>query len=207
MKSVVRELPDTVKLLFENEFVTAVEFDLKPGNVVPSHQTGNRVVYSLTDNTVQIIEGARRMVNEWEHGDVHWHEAGPHPELKNVGTTDARFIVVSRSTIDLPAVPLPGHVEELSSVIPERSSTIVDNDYVRLIEVGIKPHDTVPPHYEGLRIIYALNDYTVKVTDRGKESVNTWKAGDIHWHEAGPHPALENVSGVTARYLVFVFKK
>jgi quercetin dioxygenase-like cupin family protein len=207
MKSMMRGLPDTVKLLFENEFVMVVELHLKPGNVVPSHQTGNRIVYSLTDNTVQITEGDSLMVNEWKDGDVHWHEAGPHPELKNIGTTDARFIVVSRSAIDLPAVPIPGHVEELSLVIPDRSNMIVDNDYVRLIEVGLKPHDRVPPHYEGIRTIYALTDYTVRVTDRGKESVNTWKAGDIHWHEAGPHPALENVSDVTARYLVFVFKK
>jgi quercetin dioxygenase-like cupin family protein len=207
MKSMMRELPDTVKLLFENEFVMVVELHLKPGNVVPSHQTGNRIVYSLTDNTVQITEGDSLMVNEWKDGDVHWHEAGPHPELKNIGTTDARFIVVSRSAIDLPAVQIPGHVEELSSVIPDRSDMIVDNDYVRLIEVGLKPHDRVPPHYEGIRTIYALTDYTVRVTDREKESVNTWKAGDIHWHEAGPHPALENVSDVTARYLVFVFKK
>lgn len=207
MKNMVRELPDTVKLLFENEFVTAVEFDLKPGDEVPSHETGNRIVYSLTDNSVQVIEGERQMVNEWKHGDVHWHKAGPHPELKNVGTTNARFIVVSRSTVDLPAVPIPGHVEELSSVLPDRSSMIVDNDYVRLIEVSLKPHDAVPPHYEGIRIIYALNDYTVKVTDIGKESVNEWKAGDIHWHEAGMHPALENMSDQTARYLVFVFKQ
>lgn len=207
MKNMVRELPGTVKLLFENELVTAVEFNLKPGDEVPSHETGNRIVYSLTDNSVQVPEEGRQMVNEWKYGDVHWHEAGLHPELKNVGTTEARFIVVSRSAVDLPAVPIPGHVEELSSVIPDRSNMIVDNDYVRLIDVGLKTYDTVPHHYEGIRIIYALTGYTVQVTDGGEKTVNTWKAGDIHWHEAGMHPALENMSDDTAHYLVFVFKK
>jgi quercetin dioxygenase-like cupin family protein len=207
MDDILKNLPRNARLLFINKYVLAVEFDLKPGDILPAHETGNRIVYSLTDNRVKVTEGDRRTTNTWQQGDVHWHKAGIHPALENVGESRARYIVVSRTSETLPEVPLSGTVEELTRVVPVNATLLLDNEFVRLIDVALNTQESVPSHYEGNRIIYALTSYTVRVSDRGEESVNAWKQGDIHWHPAGEHPELENIGETSAHYLVFVFKR
>jgi len=207
MEGIFQHDPDKVTLLFENDFITAVMFDLKPGDTLPRHETGNRIVYSLTASQVKVTDNGREAINKWAPGDVHWHEGGPHPALQNVGDTDARFVMVSRTPVPLPPAVAWKDVEELSAVAPDCMLTLLDNDHIRLLKVSIGVGETLPPHYEGHRLIYTLGPFTVKVGDGEKAAVNEWEEGALHWHNGGEHPRLENVGVRPAEYLIFIFKK
>jgi hypothetical protein len=87
--------PDYAEVLFENDLFRMTKVSLPAGEMIPTHSGINRIIYSLTDYTLQ-YESDKEGVSEKEfsEGDVHWHEACMH-SLENKGESDAIFLVVS----------------------------------------------------------------------------------------------------------------
>lgn len=203
---IVAAAPKTDSLIFENDFVRAVEFKLQPGQALPLHKGGPRVVYALSDYRIMWTEGPQSLEKEWFRGQAHWHDAIDHA-VENIGETEARYLVVTRHDAELPATGEYGLDKDAASADEAHSRMVFDNDHVRVIEVKIPAGEAQPSHHGLNRLIYSLSDYTIKYTsDRMAEKETAFAAGTAHWHGADEH-AVANVGETDVHFLIFEFKK
>lgn len=80
---------------------------------------------------------------------------------------------------------------------------LFENDYAKVVKASLEPGEAQPSHEGENRVIYALSDYAVDWEEQGEKlGTKTWKKGDVHYHDAGSHAAINN--GTTkAEWLVF----
>lgn len=82
-------------LLNEDENFKVVRIKLGQGKMIPKHDGLNRLVYSLTDYKLSYTDDkGSTEERDFRKGDIHWHDGCAH-SLKNIGTTEAEFILVS----------------------------------------------------------------------------------------------------------------
>lgn len=87
--------PDKAEVLFENEHAKVTKVTLEAGAEIPSHTGANRVIYALSDYSINFAsdkEGTGE--HSFEAGQAHWHEACTH-SLSNTGETTAEFLVIA----------------------------------------------------------------------------------------------------------------
>ena len=206
VEDIVASHPDNTEVIFENDYVKAVVFTLKPGEALPMHKGGPRTIYALSDYVIKWTEGEDVSDKEWTKGDLHWHDAVAHA-IENTGSTDARYLVVTRTAMALPDASDSDLSHDASQLDSEHSKILFENDHVRVIEVTLDKGESQPKH-DGLnRLIYSLSDYQLEYSYYKMNAVETDKeAGFVHWHTADKH-SVKNVGDTMAQYLVFSFKK
>ncbi len=86
----------------------------------------------------------------------------------------------------------------------EGSSTVVfENDYAKVLKIRLAPGEFLANHEGGKRVIYSLTNYYLDWEENGEKlGTKTWKMGDVHYHEAGTHAAMNNGTTI-AEWLVF----
>ncbi len=86
---------DFATLLNEDENFKVVNIKLESGQMIPKRDGLNRLAYSLSDYKLSYIdEKGIRNEKQFRKGDMHWHDGCAH-SIKNTGTTEAEFILVS----------------------------------------------------------------------------------------------------------------
>lgn len=191
--------PSVTSVLFQNDYVRVLRFDLAPGEALPPHRGGRRVVYSLSDyelNWEADDESTGR--RSWQAGDVHGHDTGVH-SAQNSGETTASFLVFERLDGPLP-VDAPDHTEGL----PAGARRLFSGNDVEVLEVELAPGQAQQAHQGAWRVIYSLSDYSLEWRENGELSRPSWRSGDVHWHGPGEH-AASNSGDTMARWLVVAF--
>jgi len=206
VEDILAASPELSALVFENEYVRVVEFALGPGDELPLHHGAKRVIYALSDYTIEWLEGdAPPATKEWTRGEVHFHDAMTH-SARNTGSTEARYLVVSRKPTPLPIIEAYDVEADAAESDADHSKAVFENDQVKVIEVRIAPGEKQPAHHGLNRVIYALSDYTITYTsDRTGTEESVVKTGEAHWHESDEH-AVENTGETEAHYLIFAWK-
>ena len=196
-------------VVFENEFAKVSKFTLAPDEFLSTHTAEERVIYSLSDYSLDWEEqGEEYGKKSWQKGDVHFHDAGDHA-AKNNGTTNAEWIVFTRKGGNLPDCDENTAEHDVSAVSPDYSKLLLDNDHYKVTKVLLPKGKKIPMHAGVNRIIYSLSDYQIMYnSSKGGESdgVKQMKTGDVHWHEACQH-AIENTGETDAEYIVVNYKK
>lgn len=206
VQNILKEAPQHSKLVFENEFARVVEFYLKPGEKLPMHQGGKRLVYALTDFSIQWKEGGEVSSKDWTRRDIHWHDGIPHA-VENIGDTDAYFVVFTRQEQPLPSTG--EYTVSMDAVVCDTTHTsmVFKNDYVCVAEVNIPPGEKQPMHQGINRLIYSLDPYKIRYTsDKMGIKESSMEAGEVHWHTADAH-AVENIGDTPVSYLIIAFLK
>ncbi len=200
-------MPGAVETVFENDYVRAMEVRLEPGEEQPVHEGAPRVIYSLSDYTINWTEnGIDEGAKSWEAGDAHWHDAGPHA-AENTGATTAEYLVVARTKATLPECDLANLAEDVNQAAPDYSEILLENEHVRVTAVQLPAGASIPEHAGINRVIYALSDYQIDYTsNREGSGAKALRQGEAHWHEACRH-SLTNTGETEARFLVIAFKK
>ncbi|MHA7832169.1 MAG: cupin domain-containing protein [Flagellimonas sp.] len=86
--------PESTSVLLDDEYFMAMQVTLNPNESIPDHNGINRVIYALSDYSIEYMSDHAGSGNKtFKKGDVHWHEACKH-SIKNIGTTTAEFLVV-----------------------------------------------------------------------------------------------------------------
>lgn len=192
---------DKGKVVFQNEHLRVLRFDLDPNDELPPHEGHRRVVYSLSDYELDWATDSEAPSHpSWNTGDIHGHDADIHA-LKNTGETTASFLVFERLDSPLPSAPM----HEEGSELPTGAKTLLDNADFHVLEVELQPGDEQAMHHGGWRAIYALSDYTIEWHEGDRVEQKSWSAGDVHWHEPAPHAAI-NTGDTRARWLVVGLK-
>jgi len=92
-------------------------------------------------------------------------------------------------------------------VDPAHFKVILDNEYVRIMDVHLKPGEKTPMHSHPNHVVYWLTDGTAKFTlADGKTGTVTFKAGQADWHNAETHTG-ENVGKNETHNLNIELKK
>jgi hypothetical protein len=210
IENIVAAYPDNAKVVFENDYVQAVEFKLTPGDKLPLHKGAPRAVYAISDYRIKWIEGNETTEKEWHKGDIHWHDGIEHA-VENMGATDAQYLVVNRTVMPLPETADSDLLHDASQIDSGHSQIVLENEHLRVIEVKLPPGESQPMH-DGLnRLIYSLTDYNIeysyyKVNETVNKIERKMEEGFVHWHTPDRH-SVKNIGNTLADYLVFAFKK
>jgi uncharacterized RmlC-like cupin family protein len=198
------DLPSQEKVIFRNEYVAVLQVTLKPGEKLPTHDTGDRLIYSLSDYTLLYHWNDRTSTEHRKAGDIHYHPSGPHAE-ENGGKTTASFLIAERTAKPLPKTEVVGF--DMAKASPFNTRVIFDREMAKVFEVVLPPGDAVSMHLGLHRVVYALTPFELTVTTPdGKIVRERGKKGSLSWHDAGLH-AVENKTGSVIKFLVFAFKR
>jgi quercetin dioxygenase-like cupin family protein len=192
--------------LFENNYSQVAKVTLKPGEELAEHEGEDRLIYALTDYTIDWYEQGQSLGEKsWKKGDAHVHKADKH-SAKNIGSTQAEWIVFVSKTEELPDYEVKNLANDINAVAGNFAKQIFDDNQFRVSEVKLPVNEAIPSHDGINRIIYSLSDYTISYqTDNSETYEKLFKEGETHWHEAGKH-ALKNIGSTEAHFLVVSFK-
>ncbi len=205
------EAPETVKavapeVVFENQYAEVVKVSLAPGEALAAHKGEKRVIYSLSDYSIEWEEaGKDEGTKTWKKGNIHFHEAGSHA-AKNNGDSTAEWLAFVKKDVALPECGENTLENDVNSVAPDFADQRFDNEVFKITEVSLPQGENIPMHAGVNRIIYSLSDYQIVYeSDQEGKGEKMFKSGNIHWHEACQH-ALENTGETEAKFLVIAFK-
>ncbi len=195
------------KVIFENDYAVVLKVSLNSGDFQAAHKGSNRVIYSLSDYSIDWEEHGKKLGDKlWKKGDVHFHEAEKHSSRNN-GTTKAEWLVFSKKNQDLPDYSENAIEHDVHSVSSSFVNVLLDNADFKITEVTLPKGGSVPMHSGINRIIYSLSDYQIMYESNSmSKGEKQFKSGDIHWHEASQH-ALQNNGETVAKYLVVSYKQ
>jgi len=91
--------------------------------------------------------------------------------------------------------------DTMTAAAPDARAVVFANEYAEAFTITLPPGESLPAHDGGARAIYALGDYSLRYTQGGATSEQSWKAGEAHFHGAGEH-SLENIGSTEATFLV-----
>jgi quercetin dioxygenase-like cupin family protein len=78
--------------------------------------------------------------------------------------------------------------QDPAQVDPEHYKVLLDNEYVRVLDVRLKPGEKTPIHSHPNLVVYSLTGGTIKSTTAdGKTTTVTTKAGQVGWRDAQTH--------------------
>ncbi len=195
------------EVVFENDYAKVVKVTLAPGEALASHQGEERVIYSLTDYSIEWEEqGKAEGVKSWNKGDIHVHEAGQH-SARNNGNSTAQWLAFVKKKAELPDCSENTLENDVTTVAPDFANQGFENEAFRITEVTLPPGENIPMHSGINRVIYSLTDYRIRYeSNREGKGEKSFQTGDAHWHEACKH-ALENTGNKEARFLVVAYKR
>ncbi len=203
-EDILKMMPDNTNLLFENEYVRVLNITLDPGDSQPLHMGGKRLIYALTNYTINYYQPEDTTEITWNKGGIHWHESGIHA-VDNIGETIADYLVIERKQAALPEFTKPTDEEIPTLAETGFSIEVFENEHARVCRVTLPAVEIIPEHFGPPRLIYSLSDYKILYTAEAKDSVEKeFQKGDFHWHPAGMH-SVENIGEETAEYLIFAF--
>ena len=198
------ELPKGQKLVFENQYVKAYELTVQPGEKLPAHQEGNRVIYCLNDCKLLYHWDGKAVEEKRKAGDVHFHPEAVHFE-ENIGKSPLRQLIVERLKVPLPAATGTG--VDMAAANPNNTRVIFDRDMAKVFEVTLQLKDAASMHYCPDRLVYAAESCQfVLVGSDGSKTKQTLKKGGCQWFPSGLQ-ALENAGSNRTKLIVFAFKK
>src|SRR5215469_9452799 len=102
---------------------------------------------------------------------------------------------------------IAGKAQDAAKVDSEHYKVLLDNEYLRVLDVHHKPGEKSPTHSHPNHVVYSFTDSMVQFTSSdGKTDVRKVKAGQATWHTAETHTA-ENVGKTEEHALDVELKK
>ncbi|WP_158543521.1 cupin domain-containing protein [Dyella solisilvae] len=96
--------------------------------------------------------------------------------------------------------------QDMAKVAPKNTKVLVDNEQVRVLEVWLKPGESLPMHSHPGNVVYFVTAGKTKTTTGdGKVTETEHKAGDAIWSDAITH-SNENIGTAPTKALVVEVK-
>ena len=97
--------------------------------------------------------------------------------------------------------------QDAAKVDSEHYKVLLDNEYVRVLDVHHKPGEKSPKHSHPNHVVYSFADSKAKFTSPdGKTDIREVKAGQATWHHAETH-TVENIGETEEHALDIELKK
>ena len=96
--------------------------------------------------------------------------------------------------------------QDMAKVAPKNTKVLIDNDQVRVIEVWMKPGETLPMHSHPANVVYFVTSGKVKSTSAdGKVNETERKAGEALYSEPNTH-SNQNIGSTPTKAVVVELK-
>ncbi|MEM1042205.1 MAG: hypothetical protein AAGI91_06195 [Bacteroidota bacterium] len=195
----------SVESLLADDPIHVHRVTLAPGDSLPPHEGGERVVYALGDLPALVFAtGGEREARSFTAGEVHRHDAGVH-SVANESEAPGAFVVFERRGA-LPEAEAEGDTELPDVGEGVTDEILFDDDFAEVHRVTLQPGASLPPHQGFARAVYALSGYTVEFTGPDGTREQRFEAGEAHTHGPGDH-TVENAGDTVAEFLVVEFKR
>lgn len=100
----------------------------------------------------------------------------------------------------------PVLAQDMAKVAPNNTKVLVDNDQVRVMEVWLKPGESLPMHSHPANVVYFVTPGKTKTTTAdGKVTETEHKAGDAMYNAPVTH-SNQNVGSTATKALVVELK-
>ena len=199
------QAPSHARVLLENDYVLAAEFRVPPGEELPEHYGRNRAVYALSDYRLAFDGPEGRRVAESRAGDIAWHAAGVH-SVRNVGETEARFLVVFRKLSRLFEYSFTDEARDFTCLAGDRSEVLLENEFMRVARFTLAPGDGIGRHRGLNRVMYPLSEFSLRYESDRLDLTEEAAPGTPRYLPAEPH-AVSNVGETPACYLMFELRQ
>ncbi len=197
---------DAVETLLTDGPIHVHRVVLAPGDSLPAHEGGDRVVYALTElPALTFATDGEPEERAFAEGDVHYHEGGVHT-VGNTGDAEVSFLVFERRGEALPEAAADGSTDIPTPGEGAADEVIFDDDFAEVHRVSLQPGAALPPHGGDARAVYALSGYTVEFAGPDGTREQRFEEGEAHYHEPGDH-TVENAGETVAEFLVVEFKR
>jgi quercetin dioxygenase-like cupin family protein len=101
---------------------------------------------------------------------------------------------------------MPAEAKSITDV-SKHAVKLLSNDDFRVIKVALPPGKEIPQHFALNRLVYALDDGQVTLTDTaGKADAHDLKVGQTHFHPAGSS-TLKNSGDTNISLLLIELKR
>jgi quercetin dioxygenase-like cupin family protein len=98
------------------------------------------------------------------------------------------------------------YAQDMVKVAPKNTKVLLDNDQVRVIEVTLKPGETLPMHSHPANVVYFVTGGKTKTTlADGKVTETDHKPGEAIWTEPVTH-SNQNMGTATTKAVVVELK-
>jgi quercetin dioxygenase-like cupin family protein len=195
-------------LELENQWVRVIRERMGPHETMPMHQhpmPGSVIVF-LTDrhNRLTSPDDARQELRN-RAGDLMWSPASTH---RSENLNDAPFEAVQIE----PRLPASGKTaprfsaDKLDATVvdPEHYHVEMENEYVRVLRVGIGPHEKLRMHKhpDTGAVLVHLTDQNMRLTlSDGTVRDSRYAAKQVRWVEPGIAHQDENLSDAPLRFI------
>lgn len=199
-------LPEHYHVLFENEYIRAVENRIPAGASEPMHaHPYPRVLYSVNSSRIRIRNGGETLL-ESKPSDTLFRLPGVH-RVDNIGPEEAVFIMVELKKPQ-PEGRFVIREDDAAKVAADVYHLLLENDRVRVFEVRSKPGQKTAIHsHPGLAFRYRMSSTRSRVTlPDGRIIDSESKLGSVVWSDDPSEHAFENIGTTESRTLLVEIK-
>ncbi len=100
----------------------------------------------------------------------------------------------------------PGQAQDPVKVASGKYTMASENNRVRILEVSLKPGESIPVHSHPDHVAIAISDCKIAITKEGKTQEADLKAGQTLWISAESHSA-KNIGTTAVRLVVVELKE
>jgi hypothetical protein len=196
---------DSAKARLKNEYMSLVEHDLPPGEVI-SIRGYETHFYAQNDQTLEVTDfkGATAPYSFREGGA---YSLGYRPYLvRNVGHANARFLIVSRSMRALPSCTGNEILIDSAEPATRDPQVLLDTDEFRVLSFVLEPGQSLSMMSQSAWSLYALNSFTLALGNLPAAPRQMgFDEGAGYWGVCQPLAGV-NLSDTVARFLLVEIK-
>lgn len=196
--------PETARVLLQTDWVTATEVVLPPGERVTFHRDGDRVAYAHNSHSLRFEPSSgssgSATTRSFRAGQAARHPSGS-LTVENAGESEARFVVVNRSSQPFP--PGIGSGSGLAAADGARE-LLREGSGLAVHALTVESGGTLSTTNGPLQVLHGLGPGTLRVAgDNSLTGAGTFGPGQAA--TLAGRSSVSNPGGQPAHVLVFTF--
>ena len=198
--------PENYHVLFENDYIRAIEHRLAAGAAESRHaHPYPRVLYAVDASRLRIRNGGETILDS-KPSDTSYRLPGVH-QIENIGTDESRFIMVELKKPQ-PEGKFSIREDDAVYVAAEVYHLLLENDRVRVFEIRSRPGQKTAMHsHPGLAFRYRMSSTRSRITlPDGRIIDSESQLGSAVWTEEPSEHAFENIGTTESRTLLVEVK-
>jgi len=204
-QDVVQLAPDQAKVVFENDRVRVLHFNLPAHSKLPMHSHPGYVIVSFRPTHTKYTFPDGKTSEQRAKADNVIYSKGLTHASENLSDAAGESVMVEMKK--------PGMAEAAKTTLDpvkldlKHYKVVIDNDEVRVLRAKYGPHEKSVMHEHPASVAVYMSDGQTKFTlpDGTSQDLNA-KAHDAAWADAGKH-LPENVGDKTFEVMVIELKK
>ena len=193
--------PEHTEIVHADQYVAVTRVALAPGEAVPPHPGGDRLLYAITAGTLSIEDGAENLTFELEPGLVVALQPGDYG-FSNTGGTEVEGLIVARTNVPLP------EVADMARSEPAPAGRILySSDLARVRELDLEPSVGFELAPVPIRVVYAPGTVVLEyMSDEGEPSLVETAGMGVHVRSTGDHSVVNRAADPATVVLFELFQ-